>query len=190
MNRLQELNIHLFQSLRQKGSSFNFRNLYHEEGGEFVTKELAAIQYCSPSRHFGWKTGNFVFQKCEFGQVELANNWLSCLAEENRCWSLKLQLASQNGCNWVFCWVRNMIGFCAGAHQWESGRGVLCSLQSSSCAAGLSCQLTSNCMWLSHLVTHSCEISPNGDANGRITLMCINWHWTYFCKSVSIHPIM
>jgi len=131
MNRLQELNIHLFQSLRQKGSSFNFWNLHHEEGGEFVTKELAAIQYCSPSRHFGWKTGNFVFQKCEFGQVELANNWLSCLAEENRCWSLKLQLASQNGCNWAFCCVQNMIGFCAGAHQWESGRGVLCSLQSS-----------------------------------------------------------
>ena len=45
--------------------------------GEFVTKELAAIQYCSPSRHFGWKTGNFMFQKCEFGQnVNLGkSNW-------------------------------------------------------------------------------------------------------------------
>ena len=45
--------------------------------GEFVTKEMAAIQYYSPSRHFGWKTGNFVFQKCEFGQnVNLGkSNW-------------------------------------------------------------------------------------------------------------------
>ena len=33
-------------------------------------------------------------QKCEFGPVELASNWLSCLAEENRCWSPKLQVAS------------------------------------------------------------------------------------------------
>ena len=60
-----------------KRLSFNFLNLCLEESGEFVTKELDTIQYCSPSRHFGWKTGNFMFQKCEFGQnVNLGkSNW-------------------------------------------------------------------------------------------------------------------
>ena len=44
------------------------------------------IQSCSPSHQFRRKTGNFVFQICEFGsQVELANNWLSWLKQENSC---------------------------------------------------------------------------------------------------------
>ena len=60
-----------------KTLTFDFLNLCLEESGEFVTKELASIQYCSPSRHFGWKTGDFMFQKCEFGQnVNLGkSNW-------------------------------------------------------------------------------------------------------------------
>ena len=158
-----------------KSLTFDFLNLCL---GEFVTKELATIQYCSPSRHFGWKTGNFMFQKCEFGQnVNLGkSNWqITGYPASLR----KIDAAALN-CNlhpkrWSILKLKIWLDFA----------------QSGGTSVGKRVQL---CHWFELLSPPApnacdsldCDISPSGDANtyARLALIAI-WHICGFKPSLS-----